>query len=153
MHGGCAGGVYTAANLPLDAEKVYTVKVGKGGAGVVGNFVTDLYAGADGGASSFDGFFVPGGRGGQRKDYLTEGKVTMEPAQVCAYTAALGTAGQGGRGADSLLGTGGANVSEGGDGTLVAVQGYGAGGGACGIIRQKSGDGGDGIVIVYGYAV
>ncbi len=151
--GGCAGAAYTVSNLPLDAEKTYAVTVGKGGAGATSAFYTDALPGTDGGASSFDGFFVPGGKGGQRKDYLDAGTVTMEAAKAGIYTASVGTCGSGGGGADSLLGCGGANAPEGGDPSVVSPSGYGAGGGACAIVNAPSGDGGDGIVIVYGYVV
>ena len=149
--GGCAGAVYTAANLPLDQTKTYSVTVGKGGEAVVGNHIHASKKGADGGPSSFDGFFVSGGVGGMLESEI--GTVTMQAAVAGLYTAPIGTLGDGGKGADSLLGRGGVNVIESGDPSAVVPEGYGAGGGSCGVVDAPSGAGGDGVVIVYGYVV
>ena len=48
---------------------------------------------------------------------------------------------------------GGVNVIESGDPSAVVAEGYGAGGGSCGVVDAPSGAGGDGVVIVYGYVV
>lgn len=151
VYGGCAGATYVASNLMLDESKTYNVTIGKGGAGVTDITIHGGCAGKDGGETSFDGFTVPGGRGGQRKDQVDNGTHTMLGAQAGVYTAAVGTLLRGGKGADSVLGKGGQNVIDEDDLSLMIPSGSGAGGGACGIPYKYSGAGGDGAVVIYGY--
>ncbi len=144
---GSAGAHYIAANLPLDRQKTYSVTVGKGGIAVKASTSTAV-SGRAGGASSFDGYTVPGGSGGAEKKNVDSGSVSLAGAQAGLYTAAVGTLE---RGADSLLGTGGLRADSAESLSVLTPDGYGAGGGVCGVSGAYSGAGGDGVVIVYGY--
>lgn len=148
-YGGEAGGVRVISCLPLLSGSVYPVVIGAGGEGVtVQPGSTPAKRGLGGGSTSFAGFTVPGGQGGNYGNNLESAGT---PTTANGYTHNIGSSGASGRGGDSLLSRGGNNNMSG--------HGYagslGSGGGACyksgNDGTYKSGDGGDGVVIIRGW--
>lgn len=146
--GGESGGFLSLRGLPLLKSRGYAVTVGAGG--IHRDYDTEGFTafaeGRAGGATSFAGYSVPGGRGG-----VGNAGAGRAPNTANGWTQNLGTTGVGGSGGDSFLAEGGKNNYSGigGDGAL------GSGGGA-GYLGQygsglnKSGNGGSGVVIIYG---
>jgi len=145
--GGESGGFLSLRGIPLLSGKGYAVTVGAGGARrdkEAEGFI-NFAEGKAGGATSFAGYTVPGGKGGVGAGDAWSAK------EANGYTQNLGTTGTGGSGGDSLLAAGGKNNYSGigGDGAL----GSGGGAGYHGVYNSglnKSGSGGSGVVIIYG---
>lgn len=153
-YGGSAGGYLSLSGITLIPEKAYPVTVGKGGAAITSGVNTST-PGNDGGATAFWNYSVSGGAGGP----LNGDPV---PVTVCGFTPETGTASAYGKGGDSHFGIGGRNGRTGYGDELTPYEerhwealagGLGAGGGSLeryGNWVNRSGAGGDGIVIIYG---
>ena len=154
IYGGAAGGFLSLSGITLIPEKVYSVTVGKGGQAIASGVNTST-AGNDGGATAFWNYSVPGGAGGPLNGEPV-------PVTVCGFTSETGTASAYGKGGDSHFGMGGGNGRTGYGDELTPHEerhwsagdgGIGAGGGSMekyGTWVNRSGAGGDGIVIIYG---
>lgn len=142
--GGSAAGFLCAFGIPLKSGTSYTATIGAGGAAISASAIVD---GNAGGSTSFAGFTVPGGNGGKSTGTnLSAANAVVAGVTFLGFTSEGGT---GTKGGDSFYGVGGACTVN----ANAAAGGYGAGGGG---IRtqtsgQKSGKGGDGLVIIYGY--
>lgn len=146
-YGGEAGGFMELSGVPLAMGVGYPVTVGAGGAGRLASSVSVYGDGKAGGATSMLGYTVPGGQAG-----VVPANPSTPPTATTAngHTQDLGTPGYAGAGGNSLLAVGGqSNASgSGGDGSLGSGGGVGHHTGTNN--NYKSGDGGSGVVIIYG---
>jgi len=146
-YGGEAGGFLSVSRLPLRSGVRYPVKVGAGGQGFAPETgISIVGKGYDGGATSFAGFSVSGGRGG-----IYGSDTSFEtPAVSGSFTHEVGTTGSSGKGGDSLFAAGGRNNMSGAGGAGAMGSGGGAAYKSSNDGSYLSGKGGDGLVIIYG---
>lgn len=157
--GGGGAGAYMSVNGVTLAAGRYEFYVGAGG---VGSAEAD---GADGGETTFDGFYAPGGCGG-KGGKVTDGNVPGgKGGEVAGFRASSGGDGVIGLQNESIAAYGiGAGTFFGGetvtestavrtDGTDATGAGCGGSGGGCpaGTGVNRGGNGADGCVIIYGY--
>ena len=140
--GGDAGG-YAVVQVMPHLSAPFAVTVGVGGKGVIAASAAEYRGGNPGGDTSFGPFRVRGGAGG------TLGITTFPPGFTYgAYTSEVGSIGMTGRAGGSLFSP--AVRNNGYEQKDAADGGIGAGGAAQAFVGYYSGNGGDGIVIVYG---
>lgn len=157
--GGGGAGAYLQVNAVTLPSGALPVVVGKGGDGVKED------SGSDGGESSFGGYFVPGGKGGEggsddgslsvsggkggegaffRGNKGGDGCISVLNESIKTY----------GVGAGSFFGAGGRNLSAEINAPGADGENYGSGGSGAGCEAGRGLSGGkgcDGAVIVYGY--